>query len=132
MHQCTRLPAGRILHRYSACIISWRGPSICSASRTVNSTRHQRCKPVHCAVAEADGRAVSDTQAEQYDSRDRRKPRKAATPSVVLQSARAATAGDLPEVLAATFPHTFPTLSAARRGTCQAFTQQTFAFIELQ
>eukprot|EP00775_Hariotina_reticulata_P011546 gene11546-11689_t len=53
---------------------------------------------------------------QQYDSgQDRRKPRNATTPTTLLQSAKAATAGNLPEVLAATFPDTFPTLSAARR-----------------
>ncbi|KAF6253316.1 pseudouridine synthase [Scenedesmus sp. NREL 46B-D3] len=39
----------------------------------------------------------------------------AAAPATVAQSGPAAAAGKLPEVLAATFPETFPTLSAARR-----------------
>jgi hypothetical protein len=49
----------------------------------------------------------------------------AAAPTTVAQSGPAATEGKLPDVLSATFPETFPTLSAARRGkhprsTCMA------------
>lgn len=54
------------------------------------------------------------------DSRDRKasskKPSRKPQQTALLQEGPAAEAGPLPVVLAATFPDTFPTLSAARRG----------------
>jgi len=47
-----------------------------------------------------------------------RKPKRKPAPqqTTTLQAGAAVAAGPLPDVLAATFPETFPTLSAARRG----------------
>lgn len=47
-----------------------------------------------------------------------RKPKRKPAPqqTTTRQAGAAAAAGPLPDVLAATFPETFPTLSAARRG----------------
>lgn len=61
--------------------------------------------------------SLSDTS-NSFKSGERRKSAKKASagPVVVAQAAGAAIAGPLPDVLAATFPVTFPTLSAARRG----------------
>lgn len=75
------------------------------------------------AAATADGREspAHDAQRENNSmevTRDRRSKRSPSStePTTVVRTAAATCAGPLPDVLAATFPDTFPTLSAARRG----------------
>jgi hypothetical protein len=65
----------------------------------------------------ATAHAAVDSRAE-IEQSDRKPKRKPSTPqsTTVLQTGTAVTSGPLPEVLSASLPETFPTLSAARRG----------------
>lgn len=72
------------------------------------------------AVEPASVPAAADSS--NLDSRPDRKPKRKPSspqPSTVLREAAAAVGGALPDVLCATLPDTFPTLSAARRGGFQ-------------
>lgn len=79
----------------------------------------QRCTSAAVIATSAAATPSEQQQAPQTaaDRKPKRKPQAAAAqPTKVLQAAAAASTGPLPEVLAATFPETFATLSAARRG----------------
>lgn len=101
-------------------------PYVClfAASATrLERRRHTAAKPLTsiCCLAETtidQHHNDSKTESSSDDRKKRRKPVQG--PTVIAQSAAAASAGPLPEVLSATFPATFPTLSAARRGKNRA------------
>lgn len=95
----------------------------CSSLRSVRARCGAAAASSSAAAAAADG---SDGQVQQAargdapaaDKRSRRKESRkpAPGPTTVVATAPAAASGVLPEVLAATWPDAFPTLSAARRG----------------
>lgn len=103
---------------------SLRSRLCCTAETSSQSVPELASDPEH-------KHSQTDTTSQEHSARsgdkrstggDRRKsssgsrPAAAASPTAVALSGAAAAAGKLPEVLSATFPETFPTLSAARRG----------------
>jgi hypothetical protein len=97
----------------------------CTAETSSQSVRELASDPEQGQTV----RKLSEDSARSSDSRSSSSDRRtsssssssaaAAASAAVAQSRAAAAAGKLPDVLAATFPETFPTLSAARRGKAQ-------------
>lgn len=92
-----------------------------SASATAASTA-AAVNPDHSQCVQHDSLTTAAPDSRTPDKRDKKSKRKPSAPqsSTVLFEGAAAAAGPLPDVLAATFPATFPTLSAARRGRLEA------------
>jgi hypothetical protein len=91
-----------------------------SASATADGTA-AAVNSEHSPSVQHDSPIAAVTNNRSPDKRDKKPKRKPSAPqsSTVMFEGAAAAAGPLPDVLAATFPQMFPTLSAARRGARQ-------------